>query len=689
VIFFGDLETYSPTPIGAGTYRYAEDAEILLFAYAVADGPVRVVDFTDTYHTCGSPAQGVIDGLRDSNSIVFHNAMFDRTVLRLKYPHLCPPLERWHDTMVIALSHSLPGGLGALCDILGVPTDKSKDKRGRELIHLFCKPQRDGSRATRETHPKQWAEFVEYARLDVEAMRACWKKLPRWNWTARDRALWHLDQRINDRGFLVDQDLARAAIATVEAERRHLAARTAEVTNGDVGSTTQRDALLAHLLLDYGVDLPDMTKDTLERRANDENLPAEVRELIANRLQAASASPAKYRALLRGVSSDGRLRGTTQFRGASRTGRSAGRMFQPQNLPRTSKRVKKIYDDAIDAIKAGALADVEENPIEVCAEVVRGAVVAPEGKVLGVSDLSNIEGRVLAWLAGEQWKLQAFRDLDEGKGHDLYALAYSRSFPGTTPEQVMEDDAAGGIKRQIGKVEELALGYQGSVGAFVSMAAVYRIDLPAMAAKVLPTLSKGALLSSTTAWHGAGERKQTYGLERDTYVAIHAIVMAWRRANSSITDLWRDVEEAARAVIAGIGARHVGRLVFDRAGAWLRIRLPSGRFLCYPSPRIGDDGKITAMGMNQYTKKWSRLAYYGGKFVENITQAVAADVLWHGIERVESAGPVVMHVHDEVVAEMGELRAFDIGAIFAAPPPWAHGLPLAAGAFFTTRYRKG
>jgi len=699
MIFYGDIETFSPVPIAHGVYRYAEEAEVLLFSFAIDDGPVRVYDFTEP-----GPALLLDElhrALHEADEVVFHNSMFDRTVLRLQQPTLCPPLERWRDTMVMAYAHSLPGALAKLCTILDVPADLAKMDAGRELIQLFCKPRPKNSelrRATRKTHPEQWAKFVAYAGADIEAMRAVYKRLPRWNWTAEEVARWHLDQRINDRGMAVDADLARAAIATVERERERLAGETALLTNGAVGSTTQRDALLACLLAEYDVSLPDMKGDTLERRVADDNLPAPVRELIANRLQASSTSPAKYRALLNAMSSDARLRGTTQFRGAARTGRSAGRIFQPQNLMRIPKHIKAVYDDVVAAVKADGIDLVYANAIEAVASVVRGAIVAPPGRRLGISDFSNIEGRKLAWLAGEAWKLAAFAALDAGTGHDLYALAYARAF-GIKPEEVMADDAAGGIKRQVGKVQELALGYQGGVGAFVSMAAVYRLDLNDLAERALPTLPAGRIerAAETYAWacgvRDGGKSDPTFGLARDTFVACHSLVHVWRGTNPKIVELWAALDRAAREAIDSPGrVLRAGRISFERRANWLLARLPSGRFLCYPSPRISVEGKLSYLGMNQYTKRWQRIDTYGGKFAENVTQAAAGDVLWAALARVEEAGfEPVLHVHDEIVIEYDEAddTALDrFGAAMNEVPSWAAGLPLSAGTFSAIRYRK-
>lgn len=681
-----DLETYSDIPINYGTHAYAERAEILLFAYAVDDAPVAVWD-------CTAQAQmptDLADALNDPAVLVCaHNSHFDRTVLRHVVPDFCPPIERWRDTMAHALAHSLPGSLGDLCDILGVPTDKAKDKDGRRLVNLFCKPRPATSRlrrATRETHPAEWARFMEYAALDIEAMRAVEKKLPTWNFQGHELALWHLDQRINDRGFLVDVDLARAAIRAVERAQKVLAARTNALTGGVVQSATQRDALLRHLVAVYGVDLPDLQQSTLEQVAGSADIPPTARELIAIRLQASATSTSKYKTLLNAVSRDGRLRGTLQFAGASRTGRWAGGLFQPQNLPRPTLDQSEI-DTGIDAMRADCEDLLFDNVMELTSNTLRGVIVAPVGKKLVVADLSNIEGRVLAFLAGEEWKLQAFRDFDAGKGHDLYKLAYARSF-GVRPEDVTKDN------RQVGKVQELALGYGGGVGAFITFAAAYGIDLEAMAEQAIGAIHADIMADAIRALEWTRQQNRpTFGLSDFAWLVCEAFKRAWRAANPAISSFWLDLEGTARQAIMHPGVAYECRALTLRCdSAWLRIRLPSGRFLCYPSPQVDDDGGISYMGVDQYSRKWSRIRTYGGKLAENVTQAVSRDVLAWSMPAIEAAGyQIVLSVHDEIITEApdrDEFNARHLASLMATAPTWAEGLPLAAAGFEAYRYRK-
>lgn len=322
-----DLETYSETPIKNGTYRYAEDSEIMLFLYAFDDGEPQCLDFTDPEDGWEKHQDLFVELFEEGTSEIWvHNSQFDRTVLR--YNGLEIPIERCRDTMVQALCHALPGSLDKLCEILGIGEDNAKLKDGRALIQLFCKPRPKNMklrRATRETHPEQWARFIEYGKGDIRAMRAAHYAMPKFNYPngqSNELGNWHLDQKINDRGFRVDIDLVNAAIAAVKIEKESLKQQAFDLTDGAVTSATKRDQVLEHILLEYGIPLPDLTKATLERRLNDPDIPRGVKELLAIRLQATTTSTSKYIALLNSVNNDGRCRGTIQFAGASRTGRA-------------------------------------------------------------------------------------------------------------------------------------------------------------------------------------------------------------------------------------------------------------------------------------------------------------------------------------------------------------------------------
>lgn len=707
-ILWGDIETFSECDLKtAGTHRYAEhpSTRIIVWQWAIDDGEPVVEDLSD-----GSmPSDESMRLLLDPNvTLVFHNSTFDRTVLRHVWG-LDIPVERWQDTMVKALAHGLPGGLDKIGQILGLEADEAKDKRGRELIQLFCKPRPKGSklrRATRETHPKEWAEFLEYSRQDIVAMRAIDKRLPTWNYRAGhpELALWHLDQRINDRGIAVDVELARCAIDAVAVEQKRLKAEVLEATDGLVASASKRDQLLAFICAEYGVDLPDLRADTVRRRLEDPDLPEGVKLLLALRLESSKTSTAKYKALVNAVSSDGRLRNTLQFAGASRTGRWAHRLFQPGNMPRPDlslvadhfqvsiKEAEDLLvdylDQGVEALKGGYADVVFDNVIGLTANAVRGCIVAPPGKKLVVADLSNIEGRGLAFLAGERWKLKAFADFDAGTGEDLYKVAYGRSFN-------IDPKEATGQKRQIGKVMELGLGYEGGVAAFLTFAAVYNMDLEELAKAVYGTASEQALSDAQGMWQWAVKNKRTIGLPERVYVACEVLKRAWRDAHPNTTALWAAAAEAVRLAIRNPGETFpIGQhLKVRRDGKWLRIRLPSGRYLCYLNPDVDDKGQISYFGVNQYTRQWGRIKTYGGKLVENATQAFARDVLAYNMPAIEQAGyEIVLSVHDELLTETPDdprYSADDLGRMMATVPAWAKGIPLAASGFETVRYRKG
>lgn len=645
-VLYLDLETYSDVPITNGTHAYAEHSEILLVPYAFDNDAPHCIDMAGVKDKTDL-LQAVQTMIDIADEVVLHNSAFDRTILRWHGVDL--PVEKIRDTMVQALLHSLPGSLGDLCTVLRVPVDKAKDKDGKRLIHLFTKPlgkNRKLSRATAQTHPEDWQKFIDYAKSDIISMREVGARLPRWNYKESEITLWHLDQKINDRGIAVDLELAAAAQRAAEKELRRLDAEVEKLTEGALRSATQRDKTLG-LVRALGVETEDLRRGTIDALLKRDDIPEEARKLLEIRARASVTSPAKYGVLMKATSSDGRLRGTLQFAGASRTARWGGRLFQPQNLPRPTLEQEDI-DAGILAMKADTEDLLFPDVMELCTSAVRGCLVAPEGRKLIIADLSNIEGRMLAFLAGETWKLDAFSDFDKGIGHDLYKLAYARSF-NKKPESISKDE------RQIGKVMELALGYNGGPGAFSVMAENYGVSLP----------------------------------ERE----IIALVQAWRAAHPATRNLWKLTEEGCRRALASPGKIYrAGKLAFRADGAWLRIALPSGRYLCYPNASLDGEGRLSYDGVHQYTRKWERIGTYGGKLVENCTQAAARDVFAHGMRAAEAAGyRVVLHVHDELICEVPDTEKYsakELAKLMAAGPQWALGLPLAAAGFETYRYRK-
>lgn len=678
-----DLETFSAEPIASGVYKYAETARILLCAYAFDDAPALVYDATS-----GAPwPVELLRRLADPHElIVAHNSNFDRTVLRRYLPQVGDP-ARWRDTMICAYSLSLPGSLADLCELCRLPVDKAKDADGKRLIRLFCRPQLDGSVLSGADRPDDWARFVNYCRLDVEAMRSVYYKLPQQLlpssvvWSE-----WQIDQRINDRGMQIDLELVRAASAAAAAAKEAADQTVARLTGGRAQSIGELDKLLEFCLHECGYSLPDMQRSTLEARLNDPALPPVVRDLLSARLSAGKASVKKYDALLACTNTDGRLRGCLQFMGAVRTGRWTGRLFQPQNLPRGTMSPEEV-EEGIAALKSGLASVLYTDVTALVSNCLRAAICARPGHKLVVADLSNIEGRVLAWLAGEGWKLEAFSAYDAGKGPDLYKVAYGRAF-GIAPGDVTKK------QRQIGKVMELAMGYQGGVGAFSTFARGYGVDLSEMARHVRESCAPADWLSASQAFARLGGSSD---LGADEWAACEVIKRLWRRAHPAITGFWADVDSAVKQVLAGLTPyASAGRVSFRRCGTYLVATLPSGRPVCYPAARLPGEASggcaFEYYGQIQATRRWSYIRTYAGKIVENLTQACARDVLASSLPAAEAAGyKTVLSVHDELITEVPDdprFSAAGLAAIMSSVPSWAEGLPLSAAGFAAYRYKK-
>jgi DNA polymerase len=690
-----DTETFSPLDIAVGTYRYAENADILLITYAIDDGPVFCWD-----HSTGEPPPDVAAYVRATGcTVVAHNAMFDRNVLRLGNLRQEVPVESWRCTMVQALSHAFPGSLDELGRVLGLPAEAQKLQEGRALIQRFCKPapkNHKADRYDRNSHPQEWARFVEYAKQDITAMREIHRRLPDWNWQAEDIAHWHLDQRINDQGFCVDHELTSAGARAAIEEKTHIAVRFAQLTGGL--APTQR-AAVARLLNDrYDLGLDGTAKHIMEPLAADETMPAEVREIATLVLSANKTSTAKYAALEQASSADGRFRGGLQFAGASRTRRFAGRVFQPQNLPSRGLPKYPMVDAYISALKAGCHREMFDDLMLYGAAALRGVVVAPPGKKLVVADLSNIEGRILAYLAGEEWKLQAFRDYDAGKGPDLYNIT-ATGIVGGDPYQVPKT-----VRNVFGKVPDLALGYEGGGGALQTFAKAYRVAMSdhwdTIEQNVDPRIvGKAETNHIEWGYAKAGE----LGIDKAEWIASEVVKLAWRARHPATRALWYACKDAALAAIRQpgtpyqAGPRMWAQVVFHTSGRWLLFSLPSGRYLTYYDPAITDSEGISYMGMGSEdgaggSRAWSRQYTYGGKIVENACQALAGDVLKYSMPTIEANGyETVLTVHDEIIAEVPDTPDYSadiLAACMSTPPTWATALPLAAAGFETYRYKK-
>lgn len=679
---FIDSETYNEEDIGKGDYAYAETAELLLVSYAIDDAPEQVWDCTQ------DPMPDYLAyALENADLFVIHNSMFDRPVFY--HNGIDIPIDRTWDTMAQALAHALPPGLAQLCEVLGLDAADLKDPRGKKLIQKFCKPHKTKSgprRHTKETDPEDWEAFKEYARSDIRAMRAAFNRIPTWNYRGPEREIWKLDQYINERGLPVDRTLASRAVSITRRVSKKLKEETSYDSLGIINSPTQRDKLLKFIYDVYGVELNDLTKQTLTKIVGDPNLDDGLRFYVSNRLQISKASTSKFNNLLKSVSSDGYLRGCLQFAGAERTRRWAGRKFQPQNLPNPSRDQQEI-EQVVDWIKKDTLEQNTDDPMQAISDCIRASIVAPQGYKFCIVDLSNIEGRFAAWIANEAWKIQAFKDFDAGEGHDLYKLSYCAAFGGK-PENVTKDE------RKIGKVMELMLQYGGGVGAFLTGAFTNGLDIQALTDHAIPALPRPVKQEALDFYYWRLDNDMgDYGLTKAQFVACDALKRIWRKNHPAIVQMWYDLEDAFRSCVGTPDeVRTAGKVKAIRNGAWLRIVLPSGNCLCYPGAHVKDDGSIAFKGRMTPSRKWGVVGTYGGKLMENICQSGSRDAMAHRMHAVEEDGYAIrLTVHDELVCTAPDNRRFSVSEVqnqLETPPDWAVGLPLATEGEEAYRYGK-
>lgn len=661
-----DRETFCTLDLTVvGTYRYAEQAEDLLVSYAIDDGAPRVWDVTA--EDCHDE---LWQAMQDAEEVIAHNAAFDKAIhngsKQLWLPHI--ELTRWRCSMAQALSHALPGKLADLCRVLRVPADLAKDKEGKKLIQLFTRPQpanRKVQRATRITHPAEWEKFKSYAASDITAMRECVRRMPIWNWDASAIAEWHCDQRINERGFQVDRELTRAGAQAAIVEKERIGVRFRELTRGVVDRPSQRDQFKAFVANEFGVQLDDTTKDTFTHMLKDPSLDSRLAELMELSMAANKTSTAKYAALDPAVQADGRFRGGLQFAGASRTRRWAGRLFQPQNLPSRGLPKPDEVERYIACLKAGTHDLFFENLMLFGAASLRGCVIAKPGHKLAVADLSNIEGRVLAWLAGEQWKLKAFSEYDAGTGPDLYNIT-AVSIIGGDPWKVSKVD-----RNVFGKVPDLASGYQGGVAGYQTFAHAYGVRMadywPTIQKQIAPEFVAKAKANLKKWGHPQLDSLEISELE---WVASETCKLAWRARHPATVKFWYALQEAAVNAIKHWGQVFpVGkfvkvRCVTHRGQRWLVVLLPSGRLITYFDPHLYDTGdrKPTlaywgeAAEEGKTTRQWVRVFTHGGKMTGNclaksakiltsegakpITEVRKGDLVWDGVAWVATDGVI-------------------------------------------------
>lgn len=719
---FLDFETFSEADLKkVGSYAYAEhpSTEVLICTYAFDDQPVQVWDCTDGSDMPGDLHRALRRMVKPNSRIkmVWHNgSMFDRLIMKHCWDFDIP-VSNTIDTMIWAFRHALPGSLDALCEVLGVSADNAKDKRGKALIQRFSKPTPKNykiRRYTAETHPDEWALFIKYAVSDITAMREVFHKLPRWgNSEFEDRVL-ELDQLINDRGFKVDVSLAEAAIEAVE---KHKAQLQEEAQRKYGGSLTGKDFLPILRELAPAHRIHNAQKSTLNDLLADDDLPDDARTIIEMRLGAASTASTKYNPLLLGRSSDDRRRGCIQYGGAKRTLRFAGKGFQPQNLARGYYHDEEL-DKGISALLRGR-AHRRFDVAKLTASTVRSCIIPEAGYKFVVADYSNVEGRGLAWLAGEDELIEVFVN-----GVDVYKKLASTVF-NVAYEDVTKD------QRQISKAMVLGLGYAGGVGAFVTFAKNLGLDLNDMTCTLDGTFPDHIWAATARGYEWAriqeakrpprpGEKddRPSYILDKKVWRTCDALKRMYREANPAIVQFWRDIEDAAMAAIRNPGKEFTAGprgVKFSRnvetdnngnkvAGWWLRMTLPSGRVMSYPgvglsvSKETDEDGKVSTnvrikyQGENQLTRQWGFQYTYSGKLVENCTQALCRDLLANALLNVEANGyPIVLHVHDEIICETPDTPEYNVAELerlMCELPEWAEGFPLVAEGQELKRYAK-
>lgn len=667
-----DFESRGAEPITSGASKYfAMGARPILVAYAVDDGPVQ---------TDEGDFATFIPLVLQAKELIAHNAAgFDvlcMAVLLESVGRPLPLLERWTCTLARAASYGLPGALAALCTVFALPPELSKQPAGKELINLFCIPNAQGRYVEPHERPDAWEMFRSYAKNDVLAMREIYKRLPKGN-DAVERAIWEADTRINQRGVQIDRALCEAVVKRMGIEKARAAKEAADATDGAISPT--QVAKIRALAQELGHPLPDLREPTVAKALTNDNLPAALRAILEARLSVAKASTAKYEAALRSVEPDGRIRGSLMYCGARHTGRWSSGGIQLQNAARPSIN-REQAESAVAALTGPAhVPDVAQ----VAKDCVRGIVVAAPGHKLVVADYSSIEARVTPWLAGAS--MDDFRLFDKGLGEDLYKVTYARMFGGK-PQDVTKD------QRQLGKTCALALGFGGGVGALLTGCEAYGTSVDRVAEQGIerapPGLRSAAEQSRKFAKGRAAE------LEPHVHMGLWCVTRMWRQANSEIVDLWDDAHRAWANLCNGSKVQKLGQhLTMDRPHpAWLRLRLPSGRYLMFARPKVTDSGEYEYHGIVPATRRWGPLKTYGGALVQAATQATARDLLADAVVRLErdDRRPIML-VHDEIVCEVPLPSPFAHDALcemMRAAPSWAKGLPLAAEGWTGDRYGK-
>lgn len=651
-----DIETYSDVDLSkSGVYKYTEgDFHILLLSYAFDDGEVQLIDLTEN----GEKLPEDIKAALEDPAITKYawNASFERTCLGHFLGHRLDP-HQWKCDMVWAASLSLPLSLAAAGMVL--KTGEQKDRAGKDLIRFFsvpCKPTKANGGRTRNLPsdaPEKWEQYKAYNMQDVRTEIDIHRRLEKFPMPDSEWEAYWTDQAINDRGVMIDMDLVHSAIDIDHKLSEQMFLRAEQITGLENPNSV---AQLKHWLDERGILVPSLGKKEVEDTIRDlekGSLDTQALEMLKLRLQMSKSSVKKYEAAERCVCADGRAHGLFQFNGANRTGRFSGRLLQLQNLKRNSL---VTLDEARELVKMESLTGLiavygRDAVMDILSQLVRTMLIPKPGCEFIVADFSAIEARVLAWEAGEQWTLDAFR-----RGDDLYCAVASSMFG--VP---VEKHGINGELRQKGKIATLACGYQGGVGALKSMGAI------------------------------------EMGLTEDE---LPDIIQNWRNANPHVVQYWWDVQSAAEATIKDHRERTVQKLTFQYYAGTLWMVLPSGRWLAYLKPRLQPNSNgymsVTFEGnsstASETTGKWARQETYGGKLVENATQAIARDILVEAMKRLESRGfHIVAHIHDECVVEapIDENHTVDeVAGIMSENPSWCPDLPLTAAGYKCMSYRK-
>lgn len=639
-----DIETFSPVDLtSSGVYKYAEHLEfqILLFAAALNNDPVILIDLADGDKMPDYLLRFLTDP--EIKKTAF-NAAFERICVNA-YFGINSPADQWDCTMVRAAMHGLPFSLAQVAEVLHLPAQK--DPKGKALIRYFSMPTGKDATKRQRNMPRddrqKWELFRRYCIQDVEVERSIREALTLDVVTPGERLLWALDQKINDTGVMVDVPFVRNALALDESYKNELAAEASDLTQlNNPNSIAQLKEWIAE---EMGEAIDSLSKDSINELLKTASSDELTRVLLI-RQEMAKTSVKKYQAMADSVCKDGRIRGLLQYYGANRTGRWSGRLVQVQNLPQNHLKDLDLARQTVAGNYPQDLALLFGNVPDTLSQLIRTAFIAPEGMTFIVADFSAIEARVIAWLADEQWRMDVFAS--HGK---IYEASASQMF-----HVPIEQVTKGSVLRQKGKIAELALGYQGGVGALEKMGA----------AKM--------------------------GLKTDE---LPGLVEAWRSANKKIVELWGVVNRAARtAVEEGVKISISHGVSFYCSGSVLIIELPSKRKLVYQRPKISTNKygskSITYEGMNQTTKRWSTQDTYGGKLVENIVQAIARDCLAEAMYKLSHDFKIVMHIHDEVVIEVPEKDPplEEVCSRMATTLSWAPGLLLRADGYVTKYYKK-